>query len=170
MTSPLTPPMTRTLTRSIKNTIPTLALLVAILMLGGCVGKTLNNLANRLQSDAEKEFQNLENGLNGGNSPDPCIARNTCVDYTHWADTNAGNPHHHAHGKPIFNGYGNGARQRGGVIRGRLRTLRVLAGKLRMVSLFIARVMIITLGFYRQPDWVHLWLRILPMQNGQGCF
>ena len=92
MTPPLTPPMTRTLTLSLKNTIPTLALLVAILMLGGCVGKTLNNLANRLQSDAEKEFQNLENGLNGGNSPDPCIARNTCVDYTHWATANAANP------------------------------------------------------------------------------
>ena len=97
MTPPLTPPMTRTLTRSIKNTIPTLALLVAILMLSGCVGQALNNLASKLEEDAKKGLGDLEDGLddinkNGSNSPDPCIARNTCVDYTHWADTNAANP------------------------------------------------------------------------------
>ncbi len=89
----MTPPVTRTLTPSLKNTIPTLALLVAIFMLSGCVGQTLNKLASKFEEDAKKGLGDLEDGLDGiGNSPDPCIARNTCVDYAHWADTDAANP------------------------------------------------------------------------------
>ena len=75
------------------------------------MGKTLNNLANRLQSDAEKEFQNLENGLddinkNGSNSPDPLYSAEYLCRLYPLGGYECGKPHHHAHGKPIFDGYG----------------------------------------------------------------
>ncbi len=61
----MTPSIKIPVTLSLKNTIPTLALLVAIFMLSGCVGKTLNDIANRLQGDVEGALGDLEKGITG---------------------------------------------------------------------------------------------------------